>query len=510
MRPADLLLPLLIAADPAGAQPPLSAIDWLRQPAPVTVAQPLVRPLGRVPESGAVVPDITVTTLERTVPDAAGLLPPATTGLPRDLWTASTSDMLMAQFARLGGRPLPAVQALYYTLLLAEADPPADAAGDARFLRARIAALRRFGAIDAALALIEGAGPETPALFADWLDLALLTGTEDAPCRALAARPDLSQSYAARVFCTARAGDWTTAALTYEVAAALGVLDAHEAALLGGFLDPESVGNPTAGLAPPRAMTPLIFRLYEATGAPLPTGNLPREYAVADLRGTMGWKAEIEAAERLARTGAMPANRLLGIYTDRRAAASGGVWDRVRAIHDVDAAITAGDADAIAAALPGAWTLMRDNRLAVAFAALYGSRLAGRDLPPRVAGLAYEVALLTPGDAPVVPPPPGQTRRLRFLDSLARGAPDATLAITPTERAIAAAFAATAPADDHAGPLAQGRLGQALLSAAAQLQDIRPGQTRQLQDALATLCAAGLAEVAREAALQILLLEERT
>lgn len=509
MRPADLLLPFAIAASPAAAQAPLSAIDWLREPPPVTVAQPLVRPLGQPPANGAVVPQVAVTTLERATPDAAGLLPPATTGLPRDLWAASSSDTIVAQFDRLGGRPLPAMQALYYTLLLAEADPPADAADDARFLHARIAALRRFGAVDAALALVEGAGPETPALFDDWLDLALLAGTEDAPCRALAARPDLSPSYAARVFCTARSGDWATAALTYDAATALKVLSPHEAALLGGFLDPEMAEAPV-DLPPPRKMTPLIFRLYEAAGNPLPTGNLPREYAVSDLRGTMGWKAEIEAAERLARTGALPANRLLGIYTDREPAASGGVWDRVRAIHDIDAAVQAGDAAAIAAALPGAWTVMRQSGLAVAFAALYGPRLAANDLPPRAAALAYEVALLAPADTtPVAPPLPGQARRLLFLDTLARGAPDASLAATPAERAIAAAFAADAPAADHAAPLAEGRLGQTILTAAAQLQDIRPGQSRQLQGALATLRAVGLTEVAREAALQILLLGER-
>ena len=57
-------------------------------------------------------------------------------------------------------------------------------------------------------------------------------------------------------------------------------------------------------------MTPLLFRLHEAIGEPLPTGNLPRSYAVADLRDLAGWKPQLEAAERLAVTGALPANRL--------------------------------------------------------------------------------------------------------------------------------------------------------------------------------------------------------
>lgn len=509
MRPADLLLPLvvlLVAAAPARAETPLSAIDWLRQPPPISVAQPLVRPLGQAPGGGAPVPDVTMIPLGSATPDAVGLLAPATTGLPPDLWTASAGATLVAQMARLGGQPLPAVQALYYTLLLAEADPPADTAGDARFLHARIAALRRFGAVDAALALVERAGPDSAMLFDDWLALALLAGVEDGPCALLAARPDLSGSYADRIFCTARAGDWATAAVTYDAATALGVLDPREAALLGGFLDSELAGGTTSDMAPPRVMTPLLFRLYEAAGTPLPTGNLAREYAVADLRGTMGWKAEIEAAERLARTGALPANQLLGIYTDRAPAASGGVWERVRAIHAFDTAMQSDDDARIAAALPAAWGLMRENGLAVAFAALYGPGLAGRDLPD-AARLAWEVALLAPAGTHAAPPPaPAQTRRLRFLDTLARGAPDPALAETPAERAIAAGFAATAPAGDHAGMLAEGRLGQAILSAAALLQDIRPGQSRQIEAALSTLRAVGLADVARAAALQILLL----
>ena len=46
--------------------------------------------------------------------------------------------------------------------------------------------------------------------------------------------------------------------------------------------------------------SPLLFRLHEAIGEPLPTGALPRAYAVADLRDLAGWKPQLEAAERLA------------------------------------------------------------------------------------------------------------------------------------------------------------------------------------------------------------------
>ncbi|KZY48868.1 hypothetical protein A3731_27125 [Roseovarius sp. HI0049] len=252
-------------------------------------------------------------------------------------------------------------------------------------------------------------------------------------------------------------------------------------------------------------MTPLIFRLFEANGMPLPTRNLPREYAVADLRGTMGWKAEVEAAERLARTGALPANRLLGLYTDRQPAASGGVWERVRAVQDFDAALSSGDSAAISRELRDVWHLMRENGLAVAFAALYGAELAKLDAP---SALAHEVALLSPVYESAAKAPGEQTRRLVFLEGLAKGAPEARLAASATESAIARAFAARQVPPDHAGPLRDGRLGQAILAAAMQLQGATPGQTRDLEAALATLRVVGLEDVARQAALQVLLLAE--
>lgn len=508
MRRSSALLLAGLAPAMAAAEAPLSAIDWLKEPAPITVAQPLVQSLSEPPVAqGVTVPDVTVMPLDMALPDAVGLLPTETTGLPRALWSASRTAMLVDRLERLPARPLPAIQALYYTLLLAEADPPADTATGARFLRARLAALRRYGAVDAALALVERAGPETPALFDDWLDLALLAGTESAPCQALVAAPDLSESYAARIFCIARAGDWATAALTYDTANALGALTPHQSALLSRYLDPEFASG-ELHLPPPREMTPLVFRLYEAAGTPLPTRGLPREYAVADLRGTMGWRAEIEAAERLARTGAVPANRLLGLYTEREPAASGGVWARVEAVQAFDRAMASGRSERILAALPPVWDLMQRERLAVAFATLYGPDLVDMGLSGSDA-TAREVALLSPLYESAANPGAAQTRRERFLNGLARGAPDPALAQSPEERRVAAGFAATGPATEEGAALADGRIGEAILSAAARLDAGHADRARAVESALASLRAVGLEDVARRAALQLLLLRPR-
>lgn len=495
----------LILTTPALGQEPLAAIDWLRDPAPISVARPLETPLEPQAE-GATVPDVDVMPLDGTQADAAGLLPGSTTGLPANLWAASSTDTLVSLFSRLPPDPLPAIQALYYTLLLAEAETPADAGADARFLNARLDALRKMGAVEPALALVQQAGPYDPHLFGQWFELALLSGTEEEPCAALAQNPDLSERYDARIYCGARAGDWQTAALTFETATAVGVLDVTSTRLLAHYLDPETIDANTS-LAPSADMTPLLYRLYEAAGTPLPTRNLPREYAVADMRGLTGLKAEIEAAERLTRTGALPANRLLGLYTDQRPAASGGVWDRVAGVQKLEQAMVNGDADAVAGILPNLWRDMKREGLGVAFATLFAESLADMQLTARAREIAFEVALLSQDYETLAPALADEEARAAFLAGLSKGTPARDQARSGPEIAIAEAFASTGPSPDHADMLDAGRLGQAILTAALQLDTAGPNQSSDIVAGLSTLRAVGLEDTARRAALQILLLK---
>ncbi|MHA7827338.1 MAG: hypothetical protein ACX93P_07220 [Roseovarius sp.] len=508
MRQTDALIASIFIASGAAAQEPLSAIEWLDAPVSVTVAAPRVMPLDDMSVSDGVdTPQVAVMPLGSARSDSVGLLPSDVTGLPVSLWQASTERAVTAKFARLSPEPLPAIQALYYTLLLAEAEAPADAGAGADFLKVRLTALESFGAVDPALALIERAGPATPALFDRWLDLSLLAGTENAACKALADTPALSQRYDARIFCMARSGDWQTAALIYETALALDLLSATEADLLAQFLDPEMVGESHA-LAPPSDMTPLLFRLYEAIGEPLPTQGLPRAFAMADLRPSSGWKARIEAAERLTRTGALPPNRLLGLYTERSPAASGGVWDRVAAIQAFDQALSRGRRDAIADTLPDVWRKMREQRLSVSFAELYGKDLAAiSGLPAPARGLALRIALLSPDYETAAQGANPDDLAEAFLAGLARGAPPADLADTPLKEAIARAFEASGPARAHAGMLDSGKLGQAILTAALQLDEAGPRGFDDISKSLATLRAVGLEDTARRAGLQLLILE---
>ena len=502
------LLIVSLLSQPLGAtEQPLSAIDWLDQP----IVQPIAPPPRATLKEPAVtdtatVPGVAVSPLGAATPDSVGLLPTATTGLPRSLWHASREADLIRALDAVTPETLPAVQALVYTLLLAEADPPANSGDNAEFLRARVRTLVRFGAVDPARALLERAGPAHADLFDLWLNLTLLSGDEDKPCAILQGDPALSQDYAARIYCTARAGDWMTAALTYETAAALGTLQEPLAGLLAQYLDPETIHD-SPGQVPPAAPSPLVFRLYESVGSPLPTRNLPRAFAMADLRGLSGWKAELEAAERLGRTGALPATRLFGLYTDRSPAASGGIWDRVRAVQALDRALFSRDPERVAQTLPAAWAAMKDHGLAIPFAQFFAPALMQVDVPPDLRPMALRVALLSPEyeAAAAKYQAPGQPED-QMLMAIARGTATQSGPQGTWTAGILQGLDGTGPSARHAALLQDGKLGEAILQAATELGQAGQGTVQDASEGLKTLRAVGLEDTARRAALQLLIL----
>ncbi|WP_298836102.1 hypothetical protein [uncultured Roseobacter sp.] len=490
----------LSLAQPAGAQDqPLSAIDWIDSQ-PVVQQQPVasvpLAPSAANPER--LPPDVTVAPLNERVQRQIGLVPPDVTGLPPGLWAGSDPDVLSTLLERLPDLRLPAAQALLYRAVLTEAYGPGDdAATEDVFTLARARVLRRSGALEPALALISQSGPvRDKDHFAAFMDLALLTGDEDAACALLTDRPHLAPSAGHRIFCTLRGGDWATAAVLYDAGNALGAIAPSQVNLLARFLDPDLFeGDPA--LAPPAQITPLLFRLHEAIGEPLPTRFLPREYAVADLRDLAGWKAQLEAAERLSRAGSLPDNQLLGLYTARRPAASGGVWDRASAVQKLEAALQRPSVAETASALPLAWQAMQSARLEVPFATLFTDDLDRVALTGQPAAIAQRMRLLSPGfeDAPALP---GD-----LATAIARRTPLPLAAGTARDAAIAAAFSGT-PRPDKSD---RQQLGQTILTTLATLEDGAAGDPVALQQALETLRGLGFETTARRAALQVLLLD---
>lgn len=519
--PGAALLLLLLAAQPAPAQAPLSAIDWLRE-VPATPAPPgleAVLPLTPAPAQDR--PEITVRTIEAARREAVGLYPAARVGLPRDIWGPSTAAEVMALVGILPVDTLPALRDLTYRLLLAEFDPPAGGGGDAdSYIAARIEALMRMGALDQAGALLDTLDPVDPRLAALRFDLRLLLGDDEAACAGLArfvqasaGVPDTATGSlpAAAVFCQARGGDWAGADRSLQQAReGAAALAPEYLDLLERFADFDTHSD-----APPPVMpanpSPLAWRLLEALGEPVATQGLPLAFAHADLRGTAGWRAQIEAAERLVRAGALPPNRLIGLYTERRAAASGGIWERVRRVQALDAALQGADPAALGAALLAVWPQIQEGELEVAFADLFGRQLMAAGLTGPAGELATIVGLLSADhELAALALDPQAPPRLRRLAAVARGLPPEGGGAygADAEAAVLAVFAEPEPlAEAVAARLAEGRIGEELLRALVRMG--ASGDPRMLAEGLTLLRHLGLEDIARRTALQALLLDRR-
>jgi hypothetical protein len=514
VRAALLVTCLGLTALPVAsrAEAPLSAIDWLSQ----SVSTPpgtIVPGANRPPEApvapgGALPADVAVRPIDGPSPDAAGLFSPARSGLPRDLWGMGLEEEIIARLSESQTEALPALQALVMTLMLAEATPPVDSAGDGRFVLARVDRLLALGALDQAEALLEASGKTTPEAFRRAFDIALLTGHEDKGCARMRELPNLAPTFQARVFCLARSGDWNAAALTLRTAQALGQIDDTEDALLSRFLDPDLYEEELVPPPPPR-MTPLTWRLYEAIGEPLPTATLPVAFAHAELRETAGWKGQIEAAERLARAGAVAPNLLLGLYTQRQPAASGGVWDRAAAVQRIDSALARGDMATVAQSLPVAWARMAEAELEVPFAQLFAERLKALPLTGEAGRAAFEIALLSSRAQDLAASHAPASAREAFLIALANGQTAGAEPQDSLGRAILAGYQATALPAAYAPLVEQRRMGEAILLAVAQIGRGLRGEAREVSEGLAALRLLGLEDAARRTALQLVLLERR-
>ena len=498
---------LILAANQCYAETPLSAIDWLSDSISQTAR------FARAPGTTDIVEnampaDVSVLALGLTTADSVGLLPTSVTGFPADLWGSSSSADLAGRFRADRFDLYPAMQELLYKLLLAELDPPTDTGPEATLFLARIDTLLALGALDQAEALLAQSGLDQPQIFRRGFDVALLLHTEDATCEILRATPALSPTFPARIYCQARAGDWNAAALSLEIGRGLGYLSDDEDALLTRFLNPALYENEPR-LAPPARPSPLVFRILEAIGEPLPTANLPRAFAHSDLQNNSGWKAQLEAAERLTRTGALDPNHLLGLYTERHPAASGGIWDRVQAVQSLESALVSGDPPAIATALATAWREMSRAELEVPFARLFGARLGMALRTSDAAELVFEIALLSDDYKKAAAfYSPGDTRQ-ELLLAIAQGSVDDTRSSDPMMAAIQDGFRAQGIPVRLQSMTREGRLGSAMLRAMELFANGSRGDLDQLADALAFFRAVGLEDTARRAALQLVLLERR-
>lgn len=510
LRAAGLVLALCLPGAGAAQQSaPLSAIDWLEQA--------LTQPLGPSAPPRAVAPQLSPSAdiapiqtrpLQQSMLDSTGLFAATRIGLPRDLWGPSDVTQLSEAVARLSSDMMPAAQRLMLRVLVAEFAPPRLGPQDkpGTLLVARLDKLIEIGALEQATQLIEAAPVQTAALNGRAFDIALLLGEEDRACARLQGQLAGPSGEAARIFCLARQGQWQSAYAALGAARALGGLTATEAQLLTRFLEEE---EQDLTLAPPTDLTPMGWRVLEALGEPVGTSTLPVAFAHADLRGTSGWRAQIDAAERLTRTGVMQPGRLMGIYTHRRAAASGGVWYRVRAVQSLDDALDSGQADAIGTALVMAWPLFEQVELDSAFARIFAERLADHDLTGPAVRIQWAILLLAEHRPDRAAQIASETPLGRFAMALALGAELPLGSVSGVGPAIAAAFGAeTLPMPQNLW-LEDGERGRLALDALDQIAGATQGDMLATERGLASLLALGLARDARQIALELLLLERR-
>ncbi|MEM6595258.1 MAG: hypothetical protein AAF672_10735 [Pseudomonadota bacterium] len=486
---------------------PLSAIDWLSD----IVAAPKIAP----DDSGtdyiarsATAATVTTTPLGQTRLDAVGILPRSVTGFPADFWSRSSARDLAEDIRDLRTDLPPPLSQFLTRLLLAELPAPADSSDGAELFIARVDKFLELGALDQADALLSRAGPATPAIFARWFDVSLLTGQEDRACTALRETPDIDATYAAKVFCQARDGAWEDAAKTLETALEKGAISSKEGDLLARFLDPELFeGAPR--LPVPDRITPLNFRMHEAIGEALNPAGLPNAFSYAELSERSGWKARIAAAERLARSGAISHQQLFALYSERQPAASGGVWDRVRAIQDFEAALAAQDLKALSFALPVAMRAMRRAGLEYAFAQSFGPSLAGLALTDDAKRDGLRLGLMSK-DYEAVAISGRADLGPKIWKAVAKGVPTEKNSDDALEAAILSGFTANTTPAQFEQLLSQRRLGEATLKAMNMMADGARTDPVDVERGIAVMVQLGLEDLARQTALYMLLTRPRS
>jgi hypothetical protein len=205
----------------------------------------------------------------------------------------------------------------------------------------------------------------------------------------------------------------------------------------------------------------------------------------------------------------MQPNRLLGLYAQRRAAASGGVWERVQAVQALDTALTNGDMMAISRALTSAWPLFAAVELDVALSQMFAARMAELNLT----GLARErlwtmlmLAQERPDRAAALAP---STDRAALAMALAAGSALPDVNQPDMAVAIHGAFGDAPLPETLALPLQAGAEGVALLQGLLLITQGAAGDPHGARQGLQVLHALGLEAAARQIAVELLLIERR-
>ena len=473
------------------AQTPLSAIDWLSKENS-KFQKSLIDEKNTETENTN---DIKVSTLASNEYQAIGLLPIYVTGIPTTIWRNSSFDDLVYSFKTMPIFKYSPIQELVYSLLLAEARPPLNEPKRYAFLEARLNKLLNYGAVDPAIALIERASPLPERMIPLLFDISLLSSNNFPICDPIFQNTKNRELQAELIYCYARKGDWLTAHLILKTGEVLEDLNVREVSLLDRYLEVDFNVDLNALLPPPELITPLEYRLYEAIGEPIPAEYLPIQYSQSDLSGENGWRAQVIAAERLSLTGAIPENQILGVYTSNNPGVSGGMWERVKVVQDLDFALE--HEEDFEHYFQNAWRVFKKTDQITVFAKLFGLRVFEKNLSVKSREIAANLLLLTNNFR--LTKGYWNSSDIRF--GLTTGDFSQVKASNEIEKIILKVFTEPSIPFLVEQKLNQGKLGEVILNALLQFETGIDGNLKDFSESLSTLNLIGLDNTARRAAL---------
>jgi hypothetical protein len=445
--------------------------------------------------------DISVTPLSRINTNAVGLITPENAGLPADFWSGEQAAEISRLINAQHHHKIPEARAFLNRLMVTELSPPSESSGSVTALVSRLDWLLENGALDAADALLDKAGVNHPALFARWFDTKLMLSRNSQACEPLKANAALSTDLSTKIYCLAQNMDWFSAELTLVSGQNLGAISPERALLLSYLLDPELMDD---GPAPKIQNTkdPLEFTLREALALPRSSSGTTLSQTHVDLDDSAGWLAQLRAGERLARVGAIPARYLDALYSENKASASGGVWERVRATAALKKSMVADDPDGICTALKYAWEQMGQAGLRHVFSETYAQTISTHNLPTECIETQINIILLHANYDAYLFDLVEFIPRNSVLYAIVSGDFENAIPQSPIEDSIINAFTQQPPI--LVSP------ARAILSALAGTTTGTDSDPRSIERLITTMRAAGFSAEANRLALQYIILDTAT
>jgi len=442
--------------------------------------------------------DISVTPLSSIDTNAVGLVSPKNAGLPVNFWRDEPASEIARLISIQNHHKIPEARAFMNRLMVTELAPPTGKHGDVAALVARVDWLLANGALDAADALLGKAGVQHPALFARWFDAKLMLSRNTEACEPLKLNPSLSADLPTKIYCLAQNMDWFSAELTLVSGENLGAIDPERARLLAYFLEPDLMDE---GPAPKvqNQSDPLEFTLREALGMPRPSSGITLSQSHIDLDESAGWLAQLRAGENLARVGAIPARYLDALYSDNKASASGGVWERVKAVAKLKRAMAQGDSAVICKALNHAWDEMQKVSLLHVFSDVFAQSIATHNLSADCTETQVNTVLLHPNFGALLFDLVEYIPEKDILRAILAMNFTDTETNTPIETAIHGAFTSQLPI--LVSP------ARSILKAMADTAAGTDSDPRSIQRVIETFLAAGFETEAQRLALQYIILD---